>query len=231
MDAPLSSYFGKPWPNSTTETQPDRFQFSIKLASNDSPLVQNRVQVNTTGNVFDFNLSLLGSPTLEPISVVLYGGPEGKDPTWNATSEVFYLPDNRDDGNSGGKRRSVTKLDNLNGGMLFRNRATNNTFQPLLAYGFYSSHDGFLRNVSRNNTGPLEKYTDFGLNAIIPLTNYQDSEDLFGLMDQMDLRFMFDMREFYKNLTMVEEQVNRARDAEAIFAYWTADEYVIFVRE
>lgn len=211
VNAPLTQFFGKPWPNSTAE----QFVFSINLVSNSEPLVENRIAVNSTGNVFGFDLSRL-TASLDPIEVVLYGAPEGGDPTWTATSELFYLPE-KDGG-------SVTKLDNLNGGMLFRNGASNNTFEPLLAYGFYSSYDGFLRNVSRNDTSALQHYADLGLNAITPLTNYADSPVVFDVLDQMDLKFMFDMREFYKNLTMVQEQVIRARDADAIFAYWTADE-------
>lgn len=216
VNAPLSQFFGKPWPNSTTEGS-EQFVFSINLTSNDDPLVENRIAINSTGNVFGFDLSLL-TASLDPIQVVLYGGPEGGDPMWTATTELYYLPDKTNG--------SVTKLDNLNGGMLFRNGASNNKFEPLLAYGFYSSFDGFLRNVTRNDTSVLQHYADLGLNGITPLTNYRDSAVVFDAMNKMDLKFMFDMREYYKNLTMVQEQVIRARDADAIFAYWTSDEYV-----
>lgn len=216
VNAPLSQFFGKAWPNSTADGS-DQFVFSINLVSNDDPLVENRVTVNSTGNVFGFDLKPLKA-SLEPIRVVLYGGPEGGDPMWTATTELLYLPEKANG--------SVTKVDNLNGGMLFRNKASNNTFEPLLAYGFYSSFDGFLRNVSRNDTSVLQHYADLGLNAITPLTNYRDSVVVFDVMNEMNLKYMFDMREYYKNLTMVREQVLRARDADAIFAYWTADEYV-----
>lgn len=214
VNVPLSQFFGQAWPNSTSD-RADQFVFSINLVSNDDPLVENRVTINSTGNVFGFDLSSLKA-SLNPIEVVLYGGPEGGDPMWTATTELYYLPEKTNG--------SVTKLDNLNGGMLFRNKWTNNKFVPLLAYGFYSSFDGFLRNVTRNDTSALEHYVGLGLNAITPLTNYRDSEVVFDVMNEMNLEYMFDMREYYKNLTMVREQVLRARDADAIFAYWTADE-------
>ncbi len=58
-----------------------------------------------------------------------------------------------------------------------------------------------------------------------PLTLYDNSAAAFAYMDKIDMKFMYDLRDGYKNLTFVEKQVTAARDAEAIFAYWSADEY------
>jgi len=214
VNAPFSRYHGKTWPNSTS-LRANKFIFSINLVGTDAPLVQNMVTINTTNNIFAFDLSLL-TPSLEPIELVLYGAPEGGDPAWTATSSVFYLPE-KDKG-------SVTRIDNLNGGLWFRNAASDRKFEPLLAYGFYSSYDGFLRN---KNNSQIQHYADLGLNAITPLTIYNDSAAEFAYMDRINLKFMYNLRERYKNLTEVQDNVLAARDAEAIFAYWSADECVI----
>ena len=144
---------------------------------------------------------------------MLYGAAEGGTPTWTATSEIYYLPDK--------KNGSVTRLDNLNDGMYFRNSASGHKFRPLLAYGFYASYDGFLAD---NKTSTIQNYADLGLNAMTPLTIYQNSAAAFAYMDKIGLSFMYDLRDGYKNLTYVRKQVIAARDAESIFAYWSADE-------
>ena len=211
VNAELSKYFGQPWTNSSIGS-PDHFVFSINLAESDAILVENKVDAGDTGKLFSFDLSQL-TPSLKPIKVVLYGAAEGGTPTWTTTSEIYYLPDK--------KNGSVTRLDNLNGGMYFKNSASGNHFRPLLAYGFYASYDGFLAD---NKTSTIQSYADLGLNAMTPLTTYQNSASAFAYMDQIDLKFMYDLREGYKNLTYVEKQVTAARDAESIFAYWSADE-------
>ncbi|KAK5662966.1 hypothetical protein OQA88_6378 [Cercophora sp. LCS_1] len=211
VNAAFSQYHGTVWPNATSP-RANKFIFSINLVENDDPLVQNMVTVNTTSNIFRFDLSQL-TPSLEPIKLVLYGAPEGGNPAWTTTASFFYLPEK--------KSGSVTRIDNLNGGLWFRNAASNQTFEPLLAYGFYSSYDGFLRN---KNNSEIQHYADLGLNAITPLTIYDDSAAEFAFMDQINLRFMYNLRERYKNLTEVHENVLAARDAESIFAYWSADE-------
>ncbi|KXX76531.1 hypothetical protein MMYC01_205990 [Madurella mycetomatis] len=213
VNAEFSRYHGTPWPNTTSESRwANRLIFSINLVENDDPIVQNTVPVNSTGNLFRFELSRL-KPSLEPIRVVLYGAPEGGTPAWTATTSLYYLPEK--------ENGSVTRIDNLKGGLWFKNAASNHKFEPLLFYGFYASHDGFLRN---NNVTEIQQYADLGLNAMTPLTIYRDSADMFAYMDKINLHFMYNLREGYKNLTYVEENVLAARDAEAIFAYWSSDE-------
>jgi hypothetical protein len=213
VNAEFSQYHGTAWPNATSLSKwADRLIFSINLVQNDNPIVQNTVTVNSTGTVFRFELSRL-KPSVEPIRVVLYGAPEGGTPTWTATSSLYYLPDK--------KNGSVTRIDNLNGGLWFKNAASGHKFEPYLPYGFYASYDGFLRN---NNTAEIQQYADLGLNAMIPLTTYHDSAAMFAYMNKINLRFMYSLRDGYKNLTYIEENVLAAREAEALFAYWSADE-------
>ncbi|KAL2256109.1 hypothetical protein VTK26DRAFT_2173 [Humicola hyalothermophila] len=213
VNAEFSHFFGTTWPNATSSSKwANRLIFSINLVENDDPIIQDTVPVNTTNAIFRFELSRL-KPSLEPIRVVLYGAPEGGHPTWTATSTLYYLPDK--------KNGSITRIDNLKGGLWFRNAASGHRFEPFVPYGFYASYDGFLRN---SNTTEVQEYADLGLNAMTPLTSYRDSTDMFAYMDRINLRFMYNLREGYKNLTYVEENVLAARDAEAIFAYWSADE-------
>jgi hypothetical protein len=169
--------------------------------------------VNTTGNIFRFELSRL-KPSLRPIEVVLYGAPENGLPTWTATTTLFYLPTK----SSG----SVTRIDNLSGNLYYRSRFTNHQFQPLLPYGFYASHDGFLR---LNDTSLIDVYASLNFTAMVPLTTFADSPDVLHYMStQTPIRIMYSLRDFYKNITLVRSNVLSARDAEGLFAYWSADE-------
>ncbi|KAK3373605.1 hypothetical protein B0T24DRAFT_553079 [Lasiosphaeria ovina] len=216
VNAALSPYHGKPWPStnttSSTSGRANNLIFSINLVEDDAILVQNTVAINSTGNVFRFDLSRL-KPSLEPIKLVLYGAPEGGRPTWTATSSLFFLPEKTNG--------SVTRIDNFNGGLFFRNAASGHRFQPLLPHGFYASYDGFLGN---NSTSEIQHYADLGLNSMTPLTIYRDSAPAFAYMDKINLKFMYNLREGYKNLTYVREQVLAAKDAEAIYSYWGTDE-------
>ncbi len=90
-------------------------------------------------------------------------GPGPPPPKVSATTELLFLPDKPKGGGS------VTRLDNLHGGMLFKNSASSGGFQPLLPYGFYASYDGFLGN---NDTTLIQRYADYGLNAMTPLAQY-----------------------------------------------------------
>ncbi|KAK3327262.1 hypothetical protein B0T19DRAFT_157763 [Cercophora scortea] len=220
VDAGLSQFHGQPlWTSNTTfpgRANKNTLTFSIQLVENDTVLVADTVAVNSTGSLFAVDLSRL-TPSLSPIQVILRGAPAGNNgnQTWTATSSLLYLPEK--------SNGSVTKIDNLHGGLLFRNAASpGGRFEPLLAYGFFSSYDGFLG--TNNSTAAIQHYADLGLNAMTPLTIYRDSAAAFAYMDGINLKFMYDLREGYKNLTHVREQALAARDAEAIFAYWSADE-------
>lgn len=214
VNAPFSQFHGVSWPtNSTTAA---RYIFSINLTYNDQPLVESSVGVNTTNNVFAFNLSQI-IPRLEPYEVVIYGGSEGGEATASSTAELYYLPEKTNG--------SVTKIDNISGGLYFRNPASNNVFEPLLSYGFFASYDGFL---GENDTTVIQHYADLGLNAMTPLTQFPDGTAALNYMDQINLKWMYDLREGYKNLTWVEEKVLPARDHNGLYAYWLSDELVFF---
>ncbi|SPQ21793.1 60256065-94d0-4055-a1e5-ca8724674e66 [Thermothielavioides terrestris] len=214
VNAELSQFQGTPWPNTTSTSKwANRLIFSINLVEDDEPLVENTVAVNSTGNLFRFELSRL-KPSLDPIQVVLYGAPEEGTPTWTATTSLFYLPDKTDG--------SITRIDNLHGGLWFRNAATNHQFTPFFPFGFYASYDGFLRT---NDTAPIDHYSSLGLTAMTPLTTFADSAAVLTYISaHTPVRLMYDLREGYKNLSYVRANVLAARASPALFAYWTADE-------
>ncbi|KAI1856618.1 hypothetical protein JX265_011577 [Neoarthrinium moseri] len=219
INAALSPWYGSPWTNSTSDggsTKPfNRLYFSINLVSDDRPLIENSIEVNTTG--FEVNFDLSGfTPSTTPYGVVLYGASEFGDKTYNATSSFLYLPENP----SG----SVTKIDNLKGSLLFKNVNTDNQFQPLLPYGYYGLYNG--SNSSAVSDDFVRNYTNGGqgLNAIIALAGFDDLNPVYDSMDHQSLPFMYDLRGSYENLSIVEQHVNTVKHHTSLFAYWTADE-------
>lgn len=149
--------------------------------------------------------------------MVLFGATENGASNVSATSELMFLPEK--------KTGSVAKLDNLNGGFLFRSPATKNMFEPFLPYGYYASCDNFL--CDKDYVKKVKAYKDLGLNSMVSLTTVQKSRATYEYMDTLDLRYMYDLRGSYKNLTAVKEQVSVIRDFEGIYSYWGADEYVL----
>ncbi|KAF7539144.1 hypothetical protein G7054_g2309 [Neopestalotiopsis clavispora] len=219
VNAALSPWYGLPWSNATSKensTKPfNTLFFSISLVSDGLVLVQDSIPINATGKEYQFDLSSI-APSTAPYEVVLGGSSEYGDWHYNATSTLLYLPDN-----PGG---SATKIDNLKGGLLFKSPDTGNTFEPLLPYGYYGLYNGsnsteaaddFVRNYTSNSQG---------LNAIISLAGFDDANPVYNSMDQQKLRFMYDLRNSYQNLTIVEQHVNTIKNHTSIFAYWTADE-------
>lgn len=177
VNAEFSLYHGTPWPNTTSSSKwANRLIFSIHVAEDDEPLVQNTVPVNTTGNIFRFELSRL-TPSLTPIEVVLYGAPEDGTPAWTVTTTLLYLPSK--------PNGSVTRIDNLRGGLYFSNPSTNHIFAPFFPYGFYAAYDGFLRH---NDTSLIDQYAALGLNAMTPLTSFNDSGPMLDYMFRMSTR-------------------------------------------
>jgi hypothetical protein len=218
VDAALSQYHGEPYRNSTQQlgdpdVQPfNDLYFNILLESTDQVLVTNNVSVNSTDNLFDFDISTL-KPQLDAYDIVLSGASADGNQTFSATTKLFYLPDKT--------TGSVTKIDNLNGGLLFRNNATNNEFVPFIAFGFYTSYGGYLE-LSLDN---VKKYYDLGYSAIHPVSSYSPNLTvILDYFDELNLPFQYDMRGTYQNLTSVEEEVNLAKDYSTLLTWYTADE-------
>ncbi|KAI1103517.1 hypothetical protein F4804DRAFT_229516 [Jackrogersella minutella] len=224
VNAALSSWYGEPWKNSTSDggsaTEPfTELFFTISLASgsdSSTPLTKGSMKINTTETNFDFDLSGF-EPRAAPYEVVLSAASKSGDQTYSANSSFRYLPDITPEG-------SATKIDNLNGGLLFRNAQTGGAFIPLLPYGFYGLYNG--SNSTTESDAFVSEYSSDGkgLNGIVSLAGFADTNPVYNSMDASTMRFMFDLRSSYKNLTEVQQRVNTIKRHSSLFAYWTADE-------
>lgn len=222
-----SPWRGQKWPNlnKASSSPPPPLFFNISLVSDKRVLVSDRLDISSSSstsstpsrNVFAFDLSQYGlTPRFEPYQVVLTGADPSDTYHISATSELVFLPDK--------KTGSITRLDHLNGGILFRSAATDHIFEPFLPFGYYASCDRFL--CDKDYVAKVKAYQALGMNSMVSLTTVQDSGPAYKLMDGLDMRYMYDLREWYKNLTAVREQVSVIRDFEGLYSYWGADEYV-----
>ncbi|KAI9746680.1 MAG: hypothetical protein M1818_000394 [Claussenomyces sp. TS43310] len=209
VHASLSYYRGSAYTEPKT-LLPEILHVKVSIPESNHVLVSNFVTVNSTRNVFDFDLSPL-VPQMEGYNVTLSLTSVEGNKEYTAMTQLFYLPDKT----SG----SVTKINNLYGGMLFKNAKTNNEFIPLLPFGFYADYSGWL-NVSTDN---IQAYYDMGLNAIHPVAEYDGSAS-WDYMDEINLLWQYDMRYTFMNSTSVVEQVTAVKDHPALFAWYTGDE-------
>lgn len=213
VHADISKWRGQPWPDLDTPDRAPALHFEISLASGGGALVTDKLVVGSKSNVFAFSLARV-QPSLSPYKVTLVGTSQDGSSNVTATTELFLLPEKM--------TGSVTRLDNLNGGMLFRSRATGGKFESFMPYGFYASCDNFL--CDRDNLSKIKAYRDLGLNSMVSLTTIFDSRPAYEYLDKLDLRFMYDLRSYYKNLTAVRQQVSAIKDFDAIYSYWGSDE-------
>ncbi|CEJ80875.1 hypothetical protein VHEMI01033 [[Torrubiella] hemipterigena] len=214
VNAAVSEWFGSKWPGLANPATAPPVVFTVNMVSNNNVLVSNHVQPGTTGNLFKFNLTSV-QPSLEPYQVVLFGAPEAGSPNITVSSEFFYLPEK--------KSGSVTKIDNLHGGMLFRNSATKGQFQPILPYGFYAQCVGLF--CEDDYQARIKAYSDLGLNGMVPLTPITRNPAAFAYMNTLpDMHYMYDLRDYFRNLSLVESQVTAVKDHENIYSYWGTDE-------
>lgn len=184
----------------------------IRIDAENCTLVEGFVSTNSSSNVFDFDLQQL-TPRISSYKITLYGTFEGSKWTYTATTDLYYLPEKT--------TGSVTKVDNLNGGLLFRNNATGAAFTPIFPFGFYTDYGGYLAN----GTEYIQAYADYGFSAIHPIPSYDSNASIvFDYMDEINLPFQYDMRHTYQNITSVTEQVQANKDRSALLLWYTGDE-------
>ncbi len=95
------------------------------------------VTVNTTNNELGVSLSGL-TARFEPYEIVITGASGDGAQSYTAITQLYYIPARTDGG-------SVTKIDNLYGGLLVQDYLSNSTvWTPLFPYTFYVSWDGWL---------------------------------------------------------------------------------------
>lgn len=211
VDASLSYVHGSPYAKPKIPF-PEVLRCTISVDGLNHVLVTEALTVGTTDNVFsfDFDARVL-KPQTDAYDITLTLTSFDGRQKYTAKTQLFYLPDKT--------TGSVTKINNLYGGMLFKNAKTNNEFVPLLPFGFYADYSGW-ENV---NTSNIKEYHDMGLNAIHPVTEYDGSET-WSYMDSINLLWQYDMRGSYQNSTSVAEQVTAVKDHSGLFAYYTGDE-------
>lgn len=139
IDAPISYLTGPAFMNASFNkqnnlTSPFTTLF-IDIAVVESGLVlisgQN-ITVNTTSNELVISLSGL-TPRIEPYDVVITGASGDGAQFYMATTQLYFVPSRTDGG-------SVTKIDNLYGGLLVQDYLSNSTsWTPLFPYTFYVS--------------------------------------------------------------------------------------------
>lgn len=211
VDAALSYYHGSAYssPASTASNASDGLRFTVTTEGR--VLVSGIVGVNTTDNVFQFNVSQL-TPRTTAYPVTLTASTSGGG-NYTASSELFYLPEK-----AGG---SVVKIDRLYGSVLYRNNHTGGVFTPYFPYGYYGSYSGYF-NVTGNPTA----FADAGFNALNPVTDFTSGNMTYTIdeMDGRNLLFQYDMRNSYQNLTSVSEQIPLVKDHPSLLTYYTADE-------
>ena len=178
-------------------------------------MVTGSVPINSTDNLFRFYLGAL-EPRLQPYKVFLRGALVLETGSWHYgfSSEFYYLPAKR--------KGSSVKIDNLYGGVLVANEATNYSYERFLPFGFYTSCSGYL-NYSIAN---ISAYKDLGFNAINPVCALPDGDltGMFDVLDRSNIWYQYDMRGSYLNLTSVAEQINLMKDRPALLSWYTADE-------
>lgn len=212
VDAALSYYYGSAYPSGNVPTgsnASDSLGFTV--AVQDTILVSGTVGVNTTDNLFPFNLSQL-TPSTTAYVVTLTGSTPGGG-NYTASSELFYLPVKT--------TGSVVKVDRLYSSILYSSSNTGGVFTPYFPYGYYGTYSGYF-NVTGNPTA----YADEGFNAVNIVSDFSDGDMTYTLdeMDGLDLLLQYDMRNSYQNLTSVAEQVPLVQDHPSLLTYYTADE-------
>lgn len=212
MDASLSYYHGStylPGSVSTGNSSSDSLDFTVTVQ--DQVVVSGTVGINTTDNLFSFNVSQL-TPSTTAYAVTLTGSTAGGG-NYTASSELFYLPAKT--------TGSIVKIDRLYGSILYSNNNTGGVFKPYFPYGYYGSYSGYF-NVTGNPTA----YADAGFNALNPVTDFSDGDMTYTIdeMDGTDVLFQYDMRNSYQNLTSIAQQIPLVKDHPSLLTYYTADE-------
>lgn len=218
VDAALSPYHGTSYSSGPPVAEEeasstDTLHFSIAVDGN--TVLSGTVGVDTTDNVFSFPVDsqvLTPSPTAA-YPLTLTGWTAASGANYTAAAELFYLPD-RTTG-------SVVKIDRLYRSLLYRSSSTGGVFTPYFPYGYYGSYSGYF-----NASGHPTEYARLGFNALNPVVDFEDA-DLTPMLDELDatgVKFQYDMRNSYQNLTSVAAQLPLVRDHPSLLTYYTADE-------
>lgn len=204
-----------PWKDDLARSEYTSWTFEIVTEDTDRQLASGKLFLETKAKLLRFSLNRL-EPRMQPYVVrlsVQVSTEIGSNQTHSTSTELYYLPAK----NSG----STVKIDNLYGGMLVANHATQYAFQSLLPFGFYTSCSEFLNGNSSN----VSAYKELGFNAISPVCAYTagETDALFDSLDYANLWYQYDMRHAYFNLSSVEEQIALMKDRSNLLTWYTTD--------
>jgi hypothetical protein len=144
IDAPISFMRGLAYTNASFNKETNitstftKLFIDVSVVESGLDLISSsNVTVNTTNNEFGFSLSGL-TPRFEPYEIVITGASGDGAQFYTATTKLYHIPERTDGG-------SVTKVDNLYGGLLVQDYLTNSTaWTPIFPYTYYVSWDGWL---------------------------------------------------------------------------------------
>jgi len=218
VDAEISYIHGEPLEAKDHDSQ----SLQIELSVDETQLhLKYSVPVNTSSNELDFPLQDL-VPRFEPYRVTLKAKHQDGTRAYTAITELYHLPERTDGG-------SITKLDNLYGGLLVQDNTKDSSWSPLLPYSYYVSWDGWLKKSLSN----VKDFKDQGYNIIhiVPnagLTNeafnFTELDMFLDKCDEIGLWVMYDMRWTYQNLSSVQYQVDRLKSRKSMLLWYTGDE-------
>ncbi|KAF2729931.1 hypothetical protein EJ04DRAFT_580287 [Polyplosphaeria fusca] len=185
------------------------------------------VPVNSTG--FRATISLDKFPALRGkdggYSLSGLGLDDGALQTFWSYTILTVLPDRNDTG-------STARIDNVHGGLEVKSSLTQNTWQPIFPYSFYTSWD-WIASTINNSSSPkkLSTFRALGYNIIHPVppggpTPFDPSllEQFLTLCDSLSLYVMYDLRHTYTNLTSLTTQLAALQPHPSLLLYYTADE-------
>jgi hypothetical protein len=225
VDASLSYTTGQPYCSDSYDggfiaSNNAKFQFSVIRADTGATLLQKaEIALNSTSNEHPISLSSLPA-RLEPYELLIIATSTQCSQALTANTQIYRLPKRTDGG-------SVTKLDNLYGGLLVQETLLNqSTWKRIFPYSFYTDWGNYL--ISPAN---LSQFASMGYNIIHPTPgggpipfDPPEFEAFLDTIDSLGLWLMYDMRWTFKNLSLVTSQINALKSRKSILLWYTGDE-------
>jgi hypothetical protein len=224
VDASLSYTTGKAYCSQSSDgfiaSDKAKFHFSVLRADTGAILLKNaEIAVNSSSHELPISLSSLPA-RMEPYDLIIKTTAPHCSQIISAKTQIYKLPKRTDGG-------SVTKLDNLYGGLLIQETLLNqSTWKPIFPYSFYTDWGNYLIDV--NN---LTQFAAMGYNIIHPTPGggpipfEPDKFEIFlDTIDSLGLWLMYDMRWTFKNLSLVESQIKALKSRKSILLWYTGDE-------
>ncbi|KAE9961843.1 hypothetical protein BLS_001260 [Venturia inaequalis] len=198
-----------------------KFTFEVSMADTGAKILEKaEVAVNSTGNEIPMSLSALPA-RMEPYTLLIKTSSPHCSQTISTKTQVYRLPKRTDGG-------SVTKLDNLYGGLLVQEKLKNGstTWKSIFPYSFYTDWGNYLIDPAN-----LTAFANLGYNIIHPTPGggpipFEPAkfEAFLDKIDELGLWLMYDMRWTFKNLTLVTSQIEHLKARKSVLLWYTGDE-------